>query len=202
MRVRRLFLPPFLAFALLGVAGADSAGNTPPEPRINVLQIDPRGPDVLIKFHLEGALNPELARRIEAGLETAIRYDIRLYRQYRWWFDNFLGARTYRVSVTFDPVTREYVMNETMDGKPLRRTSTRDFAAMAKALVNGGNLLVFRVGEDQPHHNLYVSMRATFDSGYLFAFIPVDARTPWKKSKRFDIRSESRETQGRAPETP
>ncbi len=30
-------------------------------------------------------------------------------------------------------------------------------------------------------------MRATFDSGYLFAFIPVDYRTSWKKSKKFAI---------------
>jgi len=165
-----------------GPGGTEEVG-----PRINVLRIEPRGSDVSIRFHLEGALNPELARKIEAGLETAIRYDIRLYRQYRWWFDRFLDARVYRVSVTFDPVTHEYVISETMDGKPLGRSTTRDFSEVAQRLVSGENLLVFHVVPDRPRRNLYVSMRATFDSGYLFAFIPVDARTSWKKSRRFEL---------------
>ena len=117
-------------------------------------------------------------------------------------FDRLLDARGYRVAVTFDPVTREYVIGETLDGKSLRRTSTRDFSAVARMLVSGENLLVFRVGEGKHRRNLYVSMRATFDSGYLFTFIPVDARTAWKKSPRFDIRTESRENQGRNPEAP
>ncbi len=201
MLVRRLALGSLLAAGLLAPAAAGAADEAP-GPRINLLRIQPRGPDVLIQYHLEGALNPELARKIEAGLETAIRYDIRLYRQYRWWIDSFVESRTYRVAATFDPVTREYVIQETMDGRPLRRSTTRDFAAVAKTLSNGENLVVFRVGEGKPHRNLYVSMRATFDSTYLFAFIPVDSRTPWKKSRRFDIAEESRERPGRTPQAP
>ncbi|HEY3202486.1 MAG TPA: DUF4390 domain-containing protein [Thermoanaerobaculia bacterium] len=201
MRVRA----PVAEFLFVSSLLAASAMDGSPEeagPRINVLRIEPRGSDVLIRFHLEGALNPELARRIEAGLETTIRYDIRLYRQFRWWFDSFVEGRTYRVTVTFDPVTREYVISETMDGKPLRRSTTRDFSIVAQTLANGENLLVFRVAESKPHRNLYVSMRATFDSGYLFAFIPVDTHTPWKKSRRFDIRERARENPERTPEAP
>ena len=36
--------------------------------------------------------------------------------------------------------------------------------------------------------NLFVQMRATFDSGYLFAIIPMDSRTAWKASNRFEIK--------------
>ncbi|MDQ2980388.1 MAG: hypothetical protein M3R62_14345, partial [Acidobacteriota bacterium] len=87
------------------------------------------------------------------------------------------------------PVTREYVIAETLDGKPLARSSTRDFAEVGRRLVSRENLLVFRVGEKEPHTNLYLEMRAVFDSGYLFTIIPVDARTPWKESNRFDVRN-------------
>jgi hypothetical protein len=186
MRVRK----GVAVLVLVGLAdGAPMpAAKDLPVPRISVLRIEPRGPDVIIKgFHLEGALNPELARKIEAGLETTIRYDIRLSRQYRWWFDAFQEARIYQVTVTFDPVTREYVVDETMDAKPLRHSTTRDFDEVARTLADGENLVVFRVAEDRPRRNLYVSMRATFDSRYLFAFIPVDTRTGWKKSQKFDI---------------
>ena len=201
MRVRSLALGPLLAAGLLAPAAAGAAAGAP-KPRINLLRIEPRGSDVVIRYHLEGVLNPELARKIETGLETEIRYDIRLYRQYRWWVDRFLKARTYRVAVTFDPLTREYVVDETMDGQPLRRSTTREFADVAQTLLNGENLVAFRLGEDEPHRNLYVSMRATFDSTYLFAFIPVDARTPWKKSRRFEIAEVSRESLGRSAQAP
>jgi hypothetical protein len=30
-------------------------------------------------------------------------------------------------------------------------------------------------------------MRASFDAGYVFTIIPVDSRTDWKKSKRFNV---------------
>lgn len=186
---RRVFA--FLAFATLMPIGAGVRGQEPtppPGPRINPLRIETRGPDIFIRFTLLGALNPDLARRIEAGLETAILYDIRLLRRYPYWFDTFVDSRRYRVSVTYDPVTREYVVAETMDGKPLRRTTTRDFAQAANRLLSQESLLVFRVRPNDPQRNLYVWARATFDSGYLFTIIPVSLRTPWKKSQRFNMR--------------
>lgn len=177
-----------LAGVLLHAAAGPARAQEAAGPRINLLRVEPRGPDVFIQFNLAGALNPDLARKIEAGLETAIRYEIRLYRRYPYWFDEFVDLRRYRVAVTYDPVTREYVVNETMDGKPLRRTTTGDFAEASRSLVSRANLLVFRVGKEQPRRNLYVVMRGRFDAGYLFTIIPVDSKTPWKKSRRFNIR--------------
>ena len=160
------------------------------KPRIEMLHAEARGPDVFIRFRLDGALNPELATKIEAGLETAIRYDIRLYRHNaHWLWDDRLDTRRYRVAVTYDPVTREYVVSETLDGRSLARSTTRDFAEVARRLVSRENLLAFRVGAEDPHKNLYVQMRALFDSGYLFTIIPVDSRTDWKESNRFEVRA-------------
>jgi len=157
--------------------------------QIDLLRADARGWDVFLRFHLDGALNPELATKIQSGLETAIRYEIRLYRHNaHWLWDYRMDMRQLRVAVTYDPVTREYVIAETMDDKPLSRATTKDFAEVTRRLVSQENLLAFRVRHDDWRTNLYVSLRATFDSGYLFAIIPVDARTPWKQSNRFEVR--------------
>lgn len=173
---------------ILAIVPALHAEESPRAARIDLLHAEARGPDVFLRFRLDGALNPELAKKIEAGLETAIRYEIRLYRHNaHWLWDNRMDTRKYRVAVTYDPVTREYVIVETMDGKVLQRATTRDFAEVARRLVSRDNLLVFRVGHDDWRTNLYVAMRATFDSGYLFTIIPVDSRTPWKESNRFEI---------------
>ncbi len=178
-----------LLFGAVLLVCAGKAAAQASKPRIDLLHAEPRGRDVFLSFRLDGAVNPELATKIEAGLETAIRYDIRLYRHNaHWLWDNHIDSRRYRVAVTYDPVTREYVIVETMDGRPLQRSTTRDFAEVARRLVSRENLLAFRVTEDTPRTNLYVEMRASFDSGYLFTIIPVDSRTAWKESNRFEIK--------------
>jgi Domain of unknown function (DUF4390) len=185
-------LPAFVflcVFCASSPSGTAAARAEEPEPLIDVLRVTTKGSEVFLRFHLRGAINPELARKIEAGLETTIRYEIRMYRQYRYWFDNFLDSRHYSVSATFDPVTREYVVAETLDDKPLSRTTTADFEDVKRLLVSKENLFAFHVSRDWPQRNLIVHMRAAFDSGYLFAFIPVDYRTSWKKSKKFAIGS-------------
>ncbi len=171
------------------LAAASALGEDEKGPRIAQLRVEARGRDVFIGFTLAGALNPELARKIEAGLETVIRYDIRLYRRYPYWFDDFVDQRKYRVAATYDPVTREYAVQETLDGKPLRRTTTREFSEAARLLLSRENLLAFHAGPGRPTRNLYVRMRASFDAGYVFTIIPVDSKTPWKKSKRFNVRA-------------
>ena len=183
-----------IGLVLLGGAMAAVVAAAAPEaPRaatIDVLQAEARGPDVFLTFHLDGALNPELAGKIQTGLETAIRYESRLYRHNaHWLWDYRMDTREFRVAVTYDPVTREYVIVETMDGKPLARSTTRDFAEAARRLVSRDNLLAFRVRFDDWRTNLYVSLRATFDSRYVLAIIPIDARTPWKLSNRFEIKA-------------
>jgi hypothetical protein len=191
-----------LAAALAAAAAPPLPADDAPNPRIDVLRIETRGPDVFLRFHLTGALNPELAKKIEAGLETAIRYEVRLTRRYRYWFDTYLDARKYRVAATYDPVTREYVVEETLDKKPLKRTTTRDFAEVQRMLVSREGLLAFRVADDMPRHNLYCAMRARFDAGFFFAFIPVDSKTDWKKSQVFDVPEPSRVDSDRAPKAP
>ena len=179
------------AAALLAVSLAAAAEQE--KPRIEALRADARGPDVFVGFRLAGALNPELATKIESGLETVIRYEIRLYRHNAHWFwDDHMDTRRYRVGVTYDPVTREYVIVETMDGRPLQRSTTHNFAEVARRLMTRENLLVFRVGHDDWRTNLYIQMRATFDSGYLFTIIPVDSRTAWRESNRFEVKVRER----------
>jgi uncharacterized protein DUF4390 len=181
-----------LALALAALATRTGTAEEAARPRIDSLTAEVHGSEIALKFRLSGVLNPELATRIQAGLETAIAYDIRLYRHNAHWFwDNRMGTRRYRVAVTYEPVTREYVIVETMDGRPYSRSTMRDFPEVAQRLVSNENLRAFRVREDGLT-NLYVEMRATFDAGYLFTIIPVDSQTNWARSNRFEVRAAAR----------
>ena len=182
--VARVLAASALAGLLPGRLGAEQE-----KPRIEALRADARGPDVFVAFRLAGVLNPELAGKIESGLETVVRYDIRLYRHNaHWLWDDHMDTRKYRVAVTYDPVTREYVTIETMDGKPLQRSTTHNFSEVTRRLLSRENLLVFRIRPNDWRTNLYVQMRAAFDSGYLFTIIPMDSRTSWMESNRFEVK--------------
>jgi Domain of unknown function (DUF4390) len=185
--------PLALFLAVWAAAGLALSQEAPRPARIDRLRADARGPDVFLSFHLDGVLNPELATKIQAGLETTIRYEIRLFRHNAHWFwDNRMDTRVYRVAVTYDPVTREYVVVETLDRKPFARSTTKDFHEVTQRLISHDNLLAFRVRFADWRTNLYVTMRATFDSGYLFTIIPVDSRTAWRESNRFEIKVSAR----------
>jgi len=181
-----------ITFLFAAAAAGKGVSEEASGPRIGSLVAEARGADILLRFRLDGALNPELATRIQAGLETAIRYEIRLYRHNaHWLWDYRMGARRYSVAAIYEPVTREYAVVETMDDKPFSRSTTRDFAEVTRRLVSHDSLHAFRVRSDGLT-NLYVTMRATFDSGYLFTIIPVDSRTGWAESNRFEVKAVSR----------
>ncbi|MGH9442932.1 MAG: DUF4390 domain-containing protein [Thermoanaerobaculia bacterium] len=156
-------------------------------PHISPLSIAVKGNEVFLTFTLNGALDPQLSRRLESGLELSIDYDIRLLDRNRYWFDQFLDAHRFRIAATYNPVRREYLVRDSWDGKPSGAFTTQEFTEAARMLVSRSGLPGFRVRRDWPHKHLYVKMRASYDAGRFFALAPVDSSTEWKKSKTFKI---------------
>jgi len=172
------------AFALVLALAAPLAAEPP---HIAPLVVDVRGNDLFLTFVLNGAVDPELARRIESGLETSIDYDVRLLERNRYWFDQELEAHRFRVTAAYDPVRRQYVVRDFWDRKPAATVSTGEFAQAARLLVARDRLPAFRVRRGWPHKHLYVKMRASYDAGHFFALAPVNSSTEWKKSKTVKV---------------
>lgn len=173
------------AAALVLAFGASAArGETP---HIRQLDIVVRGNEVRLDFTLNGSIDPELARRLESGLETSIDYTLRLEERNRYWFDQFLEEHRLRITAAYDPVRREFIVRDSWDGKPAGSTTAREFGEAARLLLSRRELPAFRVRRDWPHKHLYVKMRASYDAGHTFALAPVDSSTDWKKSKTFKI---------------
>lgn len=173
-----------LATALWAFASATARAD---RPRIAPLAVEVRGSDLFITFVLNGAVDPELARRIESGLDTSIDYDVRLLERNRYWFDQELEAHRFRVTAAYDPVRRAYVVRDSWDRKPAATVSTASFGEAARLLVSRTLLPAFRVRLGWPHKHLYVKMRASYDAGHFFALAPVDSSTEWKKSKTVKV---------------
>lgn len=180
---RRLGICASLAFLALASPPRARAEN----PHISPLAIGVRGNEVFLAFTLNGALDPQLSRRLESGLELSIEYDLRLLDRNRYWFDQFLDAHRFRIAATYNPVRREYLVRDFWDGKPSNSFTTQEFTEAARMLVSRSELPAFRIRKDWPHKHLYVKMRASYDAGRFFALAPVDSSTEWKKSKTFKI---------------
>jgi len=156
-------------------------------PHIAPLNVEVRRNELFLTFTLNGALDPELSRRLESGLELSIDYDVRLLDWNRYWFDQFLDFHRLRIAATYNPVKREYQVRDFWDGKPAGSFTTQEFTEAARMLVSRKDLPGFRVRKDWPHKHLYVKMRASYDAGRFFALAPVNSSTEWKKSKTFKV---------------
>jgi len=174
------------AVALVFVLEATASARAEP-PHIAPLAVEVRGSDLFLTFVLNGAIDPDLARRIESGLETSIDYDVRLLERNRYWFDQELESHRFRVTAAYNPVKREYVVRDFWDKKPAASVATSEFTEAAKLLVSRGRLPAFRVRRGWPHKHLYVKMRASYDAGHFFALAPVESSTEWKKSKTVKV---------------
>jgi Domain of unknown function (DUF4390) len=170
-----------------GIAGPAALFGADPEPHISPLLVHSVGADVAIDFTLQGALNPDLERRIESGLATTIDYEIRLYVRNRYWFDQKLDIHHFIVSVTYDPIRREYVVVDLYDTREVGRRPVPEFSEAAGLMISRRGIRVFHISPEWPRRNLYVMMRARFDAGHFFAFVPVDSVSDWKKSKVFQV---------------
>lgn len=179
------FRAALAAAAAVAVAVASSARAE--APHIAPLTVDVSGADLFLTFVLNGAVDPDLSRRIESGLETSIDYDVRLAERNRYWFDQDLDSHRFRVTAAYNPVKREYVVRDFWDRKPAATVATSDFSEAARLLVSRTRLPAFRVRRGWPHKHLYVKMRASYDAGHFFALAPVDSTTEWKKSKTVKV---------------
>src|SRR5690348_10822944 len=117
-RIRILVALFALVFALPALAE---------NPHIAPLNITVRRNEVSVTFTLNGALDPELSRRLESGLELSIDYDLRLLDRNRYWFDQFLDFHRLRIAATYNSVKREYLVQDFWDGKAAGTFTTQEF---------------------------------------------------------------------------
>jgi hypothetical protein len=176
-----------IALLVLGMALWPGRAVRAGDPHIFRLDVEVRGNEVWISFAMRGAVDPELARRLQSGLDTAIDYDIRLFERNRYWFDQFLEKHRLRIAATYDAISREYVVRDFWDGEAAGTRSARSFAEMTEILLSRSAIRAFRVHKDWPHKHLYVKMKATYNTGHFVALAPVSSASDWKKSQTFKI---------------
>jgi hypothetical protein len=165
---------------LLSIFGGSSG-----KPDISDLSVALEERNLEVGFTLRGAFNDELIERIDAGLPSGFRYQFKLVRPTRFWFDNTLASSQLEVEASYNAVTREYQVNFKHNGKLTDSRVLSDREELEEALTRVENFSPFPlegIGARKPVH---LRVRAKLGSRNLLLLIPTTIHTEWVESERF-----------------
>ena len=116
----------FLAIVwLLGAATAATA-----EARLDKLEVQREGRQVLVSIELADAFDEELKAQIESGLATGIEYELQLAKDRKRWWDRPLRTAKLQLVAMYNAVTRDYLVNVKLDDKLIEKSVTGKAAAL------------------------------------------------------------------------
>jgi hypothetical protein len=101
---------PALLTCLLFVSAADSARAAQEEPRPEVVRVggSAKGREARVSFQLRNAFPPEMIEALKTGMEISFRYEARVERVHRAWFDETLAEVQGIRTVRYDTLARVY----------------------------------------------------------------------------------------------
>jgi len=169
----------FLA-GLLSIFGGSSG-----KPDISDLSVVLEESNLEVGFTLRGAFDDELLERIDAGLSSGFRYQFKLVRPTRLWFDNTLASSQLEVEARYDAVTREYQVNFKHNDKLIDSRVLTDRGELENALTRFEGFSPFPLDDVNARKPVHLRVRAKLGSRNLLLLIPTTIHTEWVESERF-----------------
>lgn len=164
---------------LLFVATTLSAA-APPKPTIENLSATAAQGKVSVRFTLDGAFrNGEMVEALQSGLPTSFTYNVEIYRDRPYWFNDDFGRASVEVICTFNSVTREYLLNYRRDRRLVRSETFTDLAPLVKRMTAIEEPELFEIGTRRPY-KLKVRVKADLMRGWLMYVIPWEISTRWR----------------------
>lgn len=170
---------------LLGVLWAAASGAIE-EPRIEHLLVQPNSHKLLVSFELVGAFDEEMLARVQSGLPTQLEYTLRLERPRRWWFDKVFEKSTLQVVAMYNAVTREYLVNQKLDGRLIDSRVVTNVAELERAMTLMRSIPAFDV-PDEPRPRTQVMVRAELGSKPILLLFPNRIATNWAKRRLIEL---------------
>lgn len=176
-----------LHVAVLFAEGGSEFGGSEREgkPHIAGLDLAIEDRQVLLSFLVVGLFDEAFMRRIDSGLATEIRFDLRLVKLRRWWFDRNAEEGNLQVTATYNAVTREYQVHTKYNGNLIDSSVVRDAEELEEAMTRFIRIPAFSLRGRGPGR-LMVQVRAELGPGTRLFFIPTTRTTDWVE-RRFQI---------------
>jgi Domain of unknown function (DUF4390) len=172
-----------LVVILYLLIAAVAAAQRPPAPEIRNLTATASGPQVSVRFTLDGVFRDgEMVEALQSGLPTSFTYVIEIYRDRPNWFDADVARARVEVICTFNSVTREYLLNYRRDRKLVRSETFTDLASLERSMTSIAEADLFDIGRRKPY-KLKVRVKADLMRGWLMYVIPWEVSTRWRETR-------------------
>ena len=169
---------PFVLLAFFIAAAALAA-----DPQIASLSAVSHGDKVSLQFQLTGVFNDgDMVAALQSGAPTSFTYEIEIYRDRPWWFDETIGRSRVEVIATFNSVTREYLLNYRRDRKLVRSETFPDIARLEQRMTAIDEPDLFDIDGRRPY-KLRVRVRADLWRSWRFYVIPWEVTTRWREAR-------------------
>lgn len=146
--------------------------------------IEREGDRLLVGFELVDAFDDRFLERIESGLPTGFKYQIKLERLRRYWWDNRVHKSELEVIAMYNALTREYLVNFKQDGRLIDSQVKKSRAELERAMTHLHALPFFTM--DEPRSGRWiVRVRAELGSRTLLLLFPTTRETAWAESQTF-----------------
>ncbi len=171
----------WISFAVLTFLVAIAARAA--DPRIESLSAIAHGEKVSVRFTLAGAFQDgDMIAALQSGAPTSLRYEVEIFRNRPYWFDESIGRARIEVISTLNSVTREYLLNYRRDRKLVRSETFSDLATLQQRMtaIDEGDL--FDIGRRRPY-KLKVRARADLLRSWRFYVVPWEITTRWRETR-------------------
>ncbi len=162
-------------------------GGQPGKARLSDLSVDLVEGRLEVSFRLSEAIDEELIERIETGLPSGFRYQFKLVRPVKNWFDNTLITSQLEAVAMYNAVTREYQVNYKQNGKLTNSRVLTDRKDLEAALTRFDRFTPFPIDEIKARKPVHLRVRAELGSRNLLLLIPTTIHTEWVESERFTL---------------
>lgn len=154
------------------------------EARLEKLEVQREGRQVLVSVQLADAFDAEMRARVESGLLTGIVYELQLSKDRKRWWDRPLQSASLQVVAMYNAVTRDYLVNVNLDGKLIESKQVHSWDDLETALTRVEGLPVFSIEGIPADWTLLVTGRAELGSRTILSIIPTHVTTPWVESNK------------------
>jgi hypothetical protein len=151
-------------------------------PNLSDLRADREDGRILVSLRLEGGLDPSRLEEIEAGIETTVRYRLRLLRRRAGLPDTELAAVDVESSVRHDALSRQYTLTRKAGGETIEKKVTADGSEMRRFLTTLERVPLAELQGLEKPEDCYVRARADLGLTWRFYLIPWPLTTEWARA--------------------
>jgi hypothetical protein len=140
------------------------------------------GGSILVSLQLRDALDPARLEEIETGIESTMRYRVRLMRKRSGLMDEELVDVEIEACVRRDALSRQYTLTRRLDGDTREKRMTADPGEMRRFLTTLDRVPIAPVDLLQAGEQYEVRARGELGLVWRFYLIPWPSTTGWVRA--------------------